>query len=56
MKMKRKHMTIVYGLCDIYEIIASTQHGVSTVNQLPWEYNEKVEALKEVLRDIIRVN
>ena len=28
--------------CDIYGLTVSTQYGVSTVNQLPWEYDEKV--------------
>ena len=41
-----KHVTLCYGLYDIYRILAKAQHGVSKVNQLPWEYDDKIEALK----------
>ena len=47
-----KHFTIIFGLYDIYKLISKCQHGVSQVNQLPWQYNEKLENLKKDLMEI----
>ena len=30
-----RHITVVYGLIDIYKLLSKAQHGVSTVNQFP---------------------
>ena len=43
-KTNAKHIITIYWSCHICGLIASTQHGVSTVNQLPWEYDDKVES------------
>ena len=30
-----KHMTVVFGLLDVYTLLSIAQHGVSKVNQFP---------------------
>ena len=32
------HMTNVFGLLDVYNVLSKAQHGVSKVNQFPYEY------------------
>ena len=46
------HITIIYGLFDIYDCLAKAQHGVSKVNQFPWEFNDRVQQLKLNLKAI----
>ena len=38
-------MTIITSLLDVYSCLAKAQHGVSKVNQLPWQYYERIQHL-----------
>ena len=44
-----KHITILFGLPDVYHVIAKCQHGVCKVNQLPWIFHDKIDELKSNL-------
>ena len=35
-------MTIVYGIFNICDCLAEAQHGMSKVNQFPWEFSDRV--------------
>ena len=41
-----QHVATAYFLHDFYTILAKVQHWVCKINQLPWEYNEKIEKMK----------
>ena len=43
----------MYGLYDVYNALAKAQHGVSKVNQLPWEYDDRLKHLEDELTSII---
>ncbi|CAL4095347.1 unnamed protein product, partial [Meganyctiphanes norvegica] len=45
-----KHVTEAIGLMDIYTELAKAQHGVCKINQLPWEYYDRIDRLKENLK------
>ena len=46
------HMSVIYGLLDIYTALAKAQHGVSKINQFPWNYSDRVTYLKDTLNKI----
>ena len=46
-------MTIVYGIFNICDCLAEAQHGMSKVNQFPWEFSDRVNQLKIHLKSII---
>ena len=39
---------------DIYNVLAKAQHGVCKINQLPWEYDERINKLKKELEEIAK--
>ena len=47
-----QHVATAYFLHDFYNILAKVQHGVCKINQLPWEYNEKIEKMKKSLNEL----
>ena len=51
-KITLEHVTIVVGLMDYYHVLAKAQHGASTVNQLCWEFYDKVEVLRDTLENM----
>ena len=51
-KINVTHVTVIYGLLDIYSYLAKAQHGVSKVNQFPWNYSDRVSHLKFLLDKI----
>ena len=51
-KIDVEFVTVVYGLCDVYLSLYRAQHGVCKVNQLPWEFNDKVQVLISELQNI----
>ena len=53
MQLNIRHVAAIYGLYDIYNVLAKAQHGVCKINQLPWEYDERIQKLKGELRCII---
>ena len=53
MQLNIRHVAAIYGLYDIYNALAKAQHGVCKINQLPWEYDERIQKLKGELRCII---
>ena len=50
--MNLDHVTIIFKLFDIYSTLSKAQHGVSRINQIPWEYDERILHLKEELKQI----
>ena len=46
-------MTIVYDIFNIGDCLAEAQHGMSKVNQFPWEFSDRVNQLKIHLKSII---
>ena len=47
-----EHIVVLHSLYDVYNVVAKAQHGVSKVNQLPWEYGDRVERLEAELTAI----
>ena len=47
-----KHITICYFLLDFYNILAKAQHGVCKINQILWEYDNKLEKMKRSLTEL----
>ena len=39
---------------DIYNVLAKAEHGVCKINQLPWEYDERINKLKKELEEIAK--
>ena len=48
-KITVNHVSLVLGLLHYYDILSKAQHGSSTVNQLPWEFYDKVQVLEKKL-------
>ena len=46
-----KHV-ICYSLFDFYNILAKVQHGVCKINQLPWEYDDRLDKMKKSLTEL----
>ena len=42
-KIDITHMTIVYGILIICDYSAEAKHGMSKVNQFPWEFSDTFE-------------
>ena len=53
MKVNIKHVATMSGLYDVYNSVAKAQHGVCTIRQLPWDYEERIGVLKKELNAII---
>ena len=51
-KITIQHISCVYYMYEMYNILAKCQHGVSRVNQLPWHYYERIETLKQ---DLVKI-
>ena len=43
-------------MLDYYHFLAKTQHGASAVNQLPWEFYDKVNILADKLDNLSKSN
>ena len=48
-KITVNHVSLLLGLLDYYDILSKAQHGASTVNQLPWEFYDKVQVIEKKL-------
>ena len=51
-KVTVKHATVMLALQDVYSCLSKAQHGVTRVNQLPWQFHERIQHLIDELQKI----